>query len=137
MLNHPIARDISLLLIRLVLGVIFIAHGWDKIFGTGITATAQNFVALNVPQAELSAWVTAIVELVGGALLCVGLLAPTAATLLGLEMLSAFYFVHIGNGLFMDNGGFEYVILLCASCTLIVVFGAGRVSLDNLLTRFI
>ena len=79
-------RDVALVVLRLIVGIIFIFHGWDKIFITGIDKTTGYFVAANLPQAELTVWVVALVELIGGALLILGLLAPTVAMIFIIEM---------------------------------------------------
>lgn len=124
-------RDVALVVLRLIVGIIFIFHGWDKIFITGIDKTTGYFVAANLPQAELTVWVVALVELIGGALLILGLLAPTVAMIFIIEMVGAWWSVHMGNGLFMRDNGSELVLSLFGSLLIIFVFGAGRFSLDR------
>lgn len=136
-MNNPAIRDTALFLLRLVLGVIFIAHGWDKAFGTGIGATADQWTALHIPQPTLSVWVVSIVEMLGGAMLILGLLTPAVAGILALDMVAAFYFVHLEHGLLVADGGAELVLILCAACITLVVFGSGRASLDRALSRFV
>ncbi len=135
-MNNPAVRDTALLLLRIALGVVFIAHGWDKAFQVGTDETAAMWEQMDIPQPTLSVWVVSIVEMAGGALLALGLLTPAVAGLLALDMVAAFYFVHLGNGLFVDDGGGELVIVLFAACLILVVFGAGRASLDKALSRF-
>ena len=135
-MNNPAVRDAALLLLRIALGVVFIAHGWDKVFQTGVDETAAMWEQTNIPQATLSVWVVSVVEMLGGALLVLGMLTPAAAGLLALDMVAAFYFVHLGNGIFVDEGGAELVGVLFAACVILVVFGAGRASLDKALSRF-
>lgn len=135
-MNNPAVRDAALLLFRVVLGVVFIAHGWDKAFRTGIDATVTDWTALGIPQPRLSAWVVSVVEMLGGAMLALGLLTPAAGAVLALDMVAAFYFVHLENGLFVTDGGWELVLVLFAACVLLVVFGPGRASLDRVLSRF-
>lgn len=65
-MDKPAVRDGSLLLFRFVLGIIFVAHGFDKFFVQGLTATGQQFAAWGVPQAQLSAYLAATAEFVGG-----------------------------------------------------------------------
>ncbi|MGO3361244.1 MAG: DoxX family protein [Corynebacterium sp.] len=135
-MNNPAFRDAALLLLRVALGVVFIAHGWDKAFQTGIDETARMWSGMQIPQPTLSVWVVSIVEMLGGALLALGFLTPAAAGVLALDMVAAFYFVHLGNGLFVADGGGELVVVLFAACLVLVVFGAGRASLDKALSRF-
>ena len=70
-MDKPAVRDGSLLLFRFVLGIIFVAHGFDKFFVQGLTATGQQFAAWGVPQAQLSAYLAATAEFVGGLFLTV------------------------------------------------------------------
>lgn len=134
-MDHSRIRDIALLVVRLVLGIIFIFHGWDKIFVTGVDKTAGYFVSVGIPQAELTVWLVAVLELIGGALLILGLLAPTVAMMLIIEMAGALWAVHWGNGLFAKDNGAELVLALMCSLFLIFVFGSGKLSLDRLFAR--
>lgn len=134
-MDRPAVRDGALLILRLILGVIFVAHGWDKIFVTGVDKTTGHFVAAGIPQAEMTVWLVAIVELVGGALLILGLLAPAVAAVLVIEMLGALWSVHWGNGLFMRDNGAELVLSLIGGLIMVVAFGSGRASLDRVFTR--
>lgn len=121
-------------MLRLILGVIFVSHGWDKIFITGVDKTTGYFVAAGIPQAEITVWLMAIVELVGGALLILGLLAPAVAMVLVVTMLGALWAVHLGKGLFMRDDGAELVLSLIGGLIVVWAFGAGRASLDRLFT---
>lgn len=123
-------RDAALFILRVVLGVVFVAHGVDKVFITGMGTTADRFEQWSVPQPAVSAWVCAIAEMVGGSLLVVGLLTTAVAGALALLAACAGYFVHLSNGLFNADGGFEYSLVLVVSLLMIVVFGAGRASLE-------
>lgn len=134
-MDKPAVRDGALLIFRSVVGIIFVAHGFDKFFMQGITATIGQFTALAIPQPKLSAYLAATVELVGGAFLVVGLLTTIVAGALALLMVAVLYLVHLNAGFFINNGGFEYVLLLIAGLMLIVVFGSGRVSIDGVLSR--
>ncbi|MCK7638114.1 DoxX family protein [Corynebacterium pygosceleis] len=134
-MDKPVVRDGMLLVFRVVLGLVFVAHGWDKLFFTGITETTGQFSAAGVPQPKLSAWIAALAELVGGGMLVVGLLATFAAVGLALLMACAFYFVHLGSTVFVAEGGFEYVVVLVVALLMIVVFGPGRASIDGVLGR--
>lgn len=134
-MNRPAVRDFALLVLRLVLGAVFVAHGYNHWFEIGMAETGRQFAALGVPQPQLSAYLTGTVELIGGAFLAVGLLTTITASLLALLALAAGYFVHLDNGFFIEAGGVEYTLVLAAALFIITVFGTGRVSLDGVLTR--
>lgn len=134
-MDSPAVRDAALLVLRAIIGVVFVAHGYDKAFLTGLDGTTQQFAAWGVPRAGTSATVAMAAELLGGSMLIVGLLTTIAAGGLALLMLAAMYFVHIGNGFYAVQGGVEYPLVLAVSLIVIVVFGAGRASLDGVLQR--
>lgn len=134
-MNRPAVRDFALLLLRLVLGCVFVAHGYQHWFGAGMRQTVDEFAAAGVPQPTLSAYLAGTTELLAGTFLIIGLLTTIAATLLGLLALAGGYFVHLDHGFFAENGGVEYPLVLVAALFIIVVFGSGRASLDGVLTR--
>ena len=134
-MDKPVVRDAALLLFRVVLGLTFVAHGWEKLFISGVTSTAGQFSAWGVPQPTLSVWITSIAELLGGAFLVVGLLTTFVAGALALLMVAAVYFVHLGKGFFVADNGLEYPLLIIMALLMIVVFGSGRASIDGVLTR--
>jgi putative oxidoreductase len=128
-------RDLAVLAARVAVGVVFFAHGWQKLFTNGIDGTAAFFDQAGVPAAPLAAWFAAVVELAGGAALILGLAVPVAGLLLLLDMVGAFAFVHAGAGPFVAQGGYELVLALGATALLLTVTGAGRFSVDRLLAR--
>ncbi|MER5326379.1 DoxX family protein [Streptosporangium roseum] len=125
--------DLAALIARLVLGVIFIAHGWQKLRSGGIDATTAGFATLGVPMPRVAAAFTIAVELGGGILLLLGLLTPLVGFLIAVEMLGAFIFAHMGKGVFVSEGGFELVGALGSAALLLAAGGAGRFSLDHLI----
>lgn len=138
-MNHPAVRDAALLLLRLALGIIFIAHGWQKVFIDGMNGTGGTIAQLEklgVPQPGASAWLVSGLEMLGGALLIIGLLTTAVATMLIIYMAAVVWFVHWGHGFFTADGGFELAMLTMMALFVIVVFGAGRASLDRALSRF-
>jgi len=134
-MNSPFVRDATLLIFRVVLGLVFIAHGIDKLFFPGMDDTIGQFSAWGIPQAQIFGWVVAIGELAAGALLVIGLLATFAAGMLALLSALSIYFVHVSNGFFVEEGGVEYAAVLCVALLMVVVFGSGRASLDGVLSR--
>ncbi|WP_433610822.1 DoxX family protein [Prescottella agglutinans] len=129
-MNSTAFRDATLLIARVGIGVIFIAHGWQKFFDWGIDGTQAAFAGMDIPLADVSAIVAATIELVGGIALLIGLATRIAGVLLFLDMLGAFFLVHIGNGVFVGDGGYELVVALGVGSLLIAGVGAGRVSVD-------
>ena len=134
-MDKPAVRDAALLVFRAVLGIIFVAHGVDKMFMTGMDETIGQFSAWGVPQPQISAYLAAIGEMIGGAFLVIGLLTTLVAGALALLAACALYFVHLDNGLFATDSGIEYPAVLVVSLLMVVVFGAGRASLDGVLSR--
>ncbi|RVW06312.1 DoxX family protein [Rhodococcus spongiicola] len=129
-MNSATFRDVTLLLGRIGIGVIFIAHGWQKFFDLGISGTQAMFTDMSVPLADIAAIIAATFELVGGVALLIGFAARIAGVLLFLVMLGAFWFVHVGNGIFVVDGGYELVLALGAGSLMIAGVGAGRFSVD-------
>ncbi|WP_335987371.1 DoxX family protein [Glycomyces sp. MUSA5-2] len=125
-------QPIGLLIGRVALGVVFIAHGWQKWSTNGIDATAQGFEGMGIPAPTLSAYFAATTELVGGFLLIAGALLPLVGLALAAVMLGAMYFVHLDGGFFSMNGGYEYVLTLAVFAIAIGFSGGGLLALDSL-----
>jgi putative oxidoreductase len=79
--NASAATDLALLLARLGLGGVLIAHGWQKYDEQGLSGTAAGFEAMGIPLPDAAAYFATGVELVGGAMLLVGLLTPLVGLL--------------------------------------------------------
>ena len=129
------ARDLVLLIARVGVGVVFVAHGWQKFRTNGLTATANGFEQMGVPAPTLSAYYAAGAELIAGAALILGLLTSVAGILLALDMAGAFLFVHMSNGVFVAEGGWELVVVLGLAALTLAAVGPGRYSVDRILVR--
>ncbi|XVQ08518.1 DoxX family protein [Spirillospora sp. CA-255316] len=129
----PYLADVGLLVGRVALGAIFIAHGWQKLIDTGHEGVTKGFEAMGIPLPGLAAHYATWVELVGGIALVVGVLVPVAGLLLLLDMIGAFWFVHMDKGLFVSEGGYELVLILGATALMLACTGSGRFGLDALL----
>ncbi|GAA4616635.1 DoxX family protein [Saccharopolyspora hordei] len=116
---------------RLGIGIILVAHGWQKLADYGIEAVGRGFASTGIPLPQLAAWFTALVELVGGAFLVLGLLLPLAGLLIAFIMAGAVFFVHLPHGLFSPEG-FELPMAIGVAA-LALGFNGGRWSLDHAL----
>jgi len=130
------ARDIALLIGRTLLGVVLMAHGFEKFFQWGLAATSERFIRYGVPMPSLSAFYAATVELLGGALLILGVATTLISTLVVLDMIGAAIFsraVLNGIRLLPNQQGWELNGTILAMATALLVCGAGRYSIDHLL----
>jgi putative oxidoreductase len=124
--------------IRIIVGIIFAAHGAQKLFGMfggyGIAGTAQYMESVGLAPGHLMAILAGGTEFFGGLALIIGLLTRPAA--LGLTILSlvAIFSVHIHNGLFMANNGYEFALALLGGSIAVLIEGAGKLSLDGAIT---
>lgn len=128
---------IAALILRVPLGVILAAHGAQKLFGWfggyGLEGTGQWMASIGLEPGYLMALLAGSAEFFGGLALVLGLLTRPAALVSALTMLVAMFAVHIGNGLFMANNGYEFALSLLAASVALTVQGGGRLALDNLL----
>ncbi len=125
---HLRARSVALLLLRVIVGLIMVVHGWMKL--TNIEATASGFADMGIPAPEAGAYLAVCGELLGGLGIIVGLLTPIAALGVLCVMLTAIGFVHLPHGLLAQNNGFEYPLTIAAVAGYLMVRGAGPISLD-------
>ncbi|MEV0400913.1 DoxX family membrane protein [Actinoallomurus sp. NPDC050550] len=127
--------DVAALLARCGVGLVFLAHGWQKI-QVGVDQTGHNFDAMGVPAPTAAAVYATFVELLGGTALILGVALPVAGLLLFLDMAGAFVFVHATHGVFVvDKGtprnGFELVLVLGLASLLFAAGAGGRLTLDH------
>jgi len=127
----------GLLILRLIVAIIFIAHGIPKISeylgGSGIEGTIEGFESKGIFLPTFMAYFVGYGEFLGGVFLLIGLFSREMGVILTAIMLGAVYYVHGSNGFFLSNGGFEYNLALIGMCMCIVFSGGGAVSVDNLL----
>ncbi|AEI40757.1 DoxX family protein [Paenibacillus mucilaginosus] len=129
---------LGLLLVRLVVGLLFVGHGAQKLFGWfggyGPKGTGGWMESIGMKPGVLMAVLAGLMELIGGALFAAGLLTPLAAVLITLTMLGAIVKVHAQNGLWVTSNGYEYPLVLIAVVIGVALTGAGAYSLDALLS---
>ncbi len=125
----------AIFILRLCLGVIFVAHGLQKVFGLfggpGIEGFSKMITGIGANPALFWAWAVAIVELLGGIFLILGVLPRLSAAAIGVVMIVAIITIHGAKGFFMSGGGFEYQLLILAACLSLALTGAGKFSLFN------
>ncbi|WEK61207.1 MAG: DoxX family protein [Candidatus Microbacterium colombiense] len=129
------ATSLGLLVLRVVVGAVFAAHGAQKIFEFTIPGTVGSFADMGVPMAEIAAPVVAFIELIGGILLILGFLTRPVSILLAIDMAVALVLVHLPAGLWVGDGGYEFVAVLGVVALALAFTGAGRFSVDGAFLR--
>lgn len=130
-------EDVGILIVRLIVGGLFLAHGAQKLFGwfrgAGLSGTAGWFESIDIKPGFFMALMVGIIELIGGLFLMIGLFAPFSAILLAVTMVCAIVKVHWRNGLWNTDNGYEYNLVLFAVLAAIAFIGAGKYAIDSLL----
>ncbi|MQU65307.1 DoxX family membrane protein [Pseudomonas sp. FSL R10-1350] len=125
----------GLTVLRVFVGIIFAAHGSQKLFGWfgggGLAGTAQWMESIGLAPGTLMALLSGGTEFFGGLALIIGLLARPAALGLSFTLLVAIFSVHIHNGLFMANNGYEFALALLGGTLAVLIEGAGKLSADR------
>lgn len=127
--------DIGILIVRVTLGVIFVAHGLQKLIGAfggpGIKGTTAMLDSIGIVPAQVWAWALALGEIAGGLFLILGIIPKLCALVIAVIMAVAIVKVHGPKGLFMMKGGFEYQLLIVSVCIQLMITGGGKYSLLN------
>jgi putative oxidoreductase len=127
--------SVGRLLERGLIGGLFIGHGTQKLYGwfggPGRAGTEGMMASLQMHPAKANALAAGITETAGGALIVAGLATPAAAAALTGVMTTAIKKVHLANGPWAANGGWEYNAVLIAAVTTLAEVGPGDYSLDN------
>lgn len=127
--------SLGLLVARLAIAAVMIAHGAQKVFTFTLDGTAASFGDMGVPAASVAGPALAIFELVGGVLLLVGVGTRVVAALNAAAMIGALVIVHLAAGFFASDGGYELVLVLAAVSIALVLTGPGAYSVDALIAR--
>ena len=117
----------GIFLIRVILGVVFIAHGFQKVFGlfggSGLAGFMQYITSIHLPA--IVGYYVPFAELIGGILLLLGIAAELGALLAAPVMVGAIFTVHWQHGFFSQNNGFEYPLVLLIGLVAIIIGGPG------------
>lgn len=129
--------DLGLLTLRLVIGLTLVAHGSQKLFGWfgghGIAGTGAFLESIGFRPGKVQAFLSGMAEAGGGLLLAAGLFTPLAAAAIVAVMFVAVVSVGLPKGFFVQNGGFEYPMVLAAAALAVAFTGPGALSLDHAL----
>ena len=133
--NGPRRVDgIALSVLRIVVGIVFVVHGFGKLM-TGFGTVSESFAEMGIPLPLVSAIMVALAEVVGGLALAAGFYTRLATVPLIVTMLVAMIMVHLRNGFFIYNSGYEYTLVLLVVLVVIAVTGPGAIAVDNLLGK--
>ena len=129
----------STLALRIPIGIIFMAHGAQKLFGWfggyGLEGTGGWMESIGLAPGFIMALMAGSAEFFGGLFILLGLLTRPAALALSFTMVVAIFSVHFTNGLFMSNNGYEFGLALLAACVSLAFTGAGKLAVDNVLIK--
>ena len=129
--------SLGLLLIRLVIGIPFIGHGAQKLFGWfgghGLKGTGGWMESIGLKPGVTMAFLAGLSELVGGILFTLGFLTPLAGILLALTMIVAIIKVHAPNGFWTTQNGYEFNLILLIVAIAVAIMGPGQYAVDAFL----
>ncbi|MGQ0777775.1 MAG: DoxX family protein [Pseudonocardiales bacterium] len=130
----PVATDAGLLVLRLAVAAVFIAHGWGDVVEAGVSTNVQNYQDAGIPLAAVAAPFTAYIQLFGGILFVFGALTRLISAGYVIVMAGALFFVHLGEPLVMgqDGSGSGFAFIMCAASLAVLIAGPGRFSIDHL-----
>lgn len=127
-------QEVALGLLRMIIGIVFLAHGYQKLFVWGIHGVAGTFGQMGIPLPLTSAYLATFAEFFGGLALLVGFGTRLAAIPVGFTMLVALFQVHLKGGFYLPTG-FEYVLVLLAANIALMIGGGGAFALENVVFK--
>ncbi len=136
-LFHPASAgqlNLGLTVLRVITGIVFAAHGAQKLFVFGFEGVAGAFGQMGIPMAAVAGPAVALLEFVGGLALVAGLMTRVTAFGLSVVMLGAVLLVHLAGGFFMPNG-YEFALTLFGATAALAIMGAGSYSADAIIAR--
>jgi putative oxidoreductase len=130
----PVQQQFGLAVLRVIAGVVFVAHGAQKVFVYGFAGVGGAFAQMGVPMPTVTGPLIGLIELFGGVALIVGLFTRIAAFALACDMLGAIILVHAAGGFFLPRG-LEFVLMLFAAAVALLFAGPGALSVDGVLAN--
>jgi putative oxidoreductase len=128
------SRHWGITILRVMVGIVFVAHGGQKVFVYGFSGVQGAFGQMGIPMPTVMGPFVALLELVGGLLLVVGVGTRWVSILLAIEMAVAVLKVHLPNGFFLP-GGFEYALMMFAASCAVALEGPGAAALGRTLSK--
>ena len=132
--SAPDHQRIGIAVLRLITGVTFAAHGYQKLFVYNIAGVQGAFAKMGVPMPTVTGPLIGCLEFFGGLALIIGLMTRLIALGLAADMLGAILLVHLAKGFFLP-GGYEFVLMLFAAAVALAAAGPGSFSVDELIAR--
>ncbi|MDP9178793.1 MAG: DoxX family protein [Gemmatimonadota bacterium] len=132
--DNPRLRETGIALVRIILGVVFFAHGYLKFFKMGMDGAVGFFTSLGIPFPALAAWGVTLLEMIGGIALILGIFTPVIAVLFAIDMAGAIFFAKRGQGFFAPKG-YEFELTLLVASVALALTGPGAFSLKNVFRR--
>ena len=129
--------DIALFVLHVIPGLLLMGHGAQKLFGwvggQGLDGAGAFMETIGLYPGKLHAFISGLAEFAGGALIVLGLFVPFAAAAIIGVMVVASLTVHLANGIWAQNGGYELPLTNIAIVFALAGAGAGELSLDHAL----
>ena len=126
--------DSGLAVLRIIVGIIFMVHGGQKLFVFGFAGVSGAFAQMGIPLPGVTGPLVGLMEFSGGFALVVGLLTRLSALGLGITMLGAIVMVHAAAGFFLPTG-YEFALALLGATITLALTGAGSYSVDAVIAR--
>ena len=125
-------QGLGIAILRVISGVVFTAHGYQKLFIYGMAGVQGAFTKMGAPMPTVTGPLVALLEFFGGIALIIGLLTRLVALGLAIDMLGAILIVHLAGGFFLP-AGYEFALMLLTASLTLVFAGSGSASVDSII----